>query len=244
VFRIEDGSLIELADGFLEAARGFSVPAGSVLVLTSASHLAWVGPGAYAQDFMAARQKLRATYRGGVEIIHGIPLLVSGVSDGASAAAISDFFLWLKQVTTGRNISQTIKHFVSKLPGVTVGPNGSGTPLAPASAAASPSAAVPYRIMLPADLSGRNNAVYKSKHEPNITIEPFNADFCDAMLAQLVSELNSKYMANLADPEKRPIGSVKLCAKRRLKKVARYSSWLAAATRLEWLRRRRPWSLR
>jgi hypothetical protein len=52
--------------------------------------------------------------------------------------------------------------------------------------------------------------VYESKHDPNITIEPFNADFCDAMLAQLVSELNSKYMANLADPEKKLIGSVKL----------------------------------
>jgi hypothetical protein len=169
---------------------------------------------------------------------------VSGVSDGASAAAISDFFLWLKQVATGRNISQTIELFVSKLPGVTVGPNGSGTPLAPASAAASPSAAVPYRIMLPADLSGRNNAVYESKHDPNITIEPFNADFCDAMLVQLVSELNSKYMANLADPEKKPIGNANLCVRKRLKKAARYSSWLAAATPLEWRRRRRPWSTR
>jgi hypothetical protein len=183
---------MELADGFLEAARGFCVPAGSVLVLTSASHLARVGPGAYAQDFMAARQKLRAAYRGGMEIIHGIPLLVCGVSDSASAAAICDFFLWLKQVATGRNIIQTIEHFVTKLPGATEGPNGSGTPLAPDRAAASPLAAVPYRIMLPADLSGRNNAVYESEEDPNITIEPFNADFCDAMLAQLVSELNSK----------------------------------------------------
>jgi hypothetical protein len=93
VFRIEDSSLIELANGFLEAARGFAVPAGSVLVLTSAKHLTWVGAGAYTQDFMAARHRLRAAYRGGVEVIHGVPILVSGVGDCAGAAAIKDFFL-------------------------------------------------------------------------------------------------------------------------------------------------------
>jgi hypothetical protein len=116
IFRIEDSSLVELANGFLEAARGFAVPAGSVLVLTSASHLAWVGAGAYAQDFLATRQKLRAAYRGGVEVLHCIPLLVSGVNETVAAAAIREFFLWLRQASTGRNICQTLDVFLKKIP--------------------------------------------------------------------------------------------------------------------------------
>jgi hypothetical protein len=149
---------------------------------------------------MAARQKLRAAYRGGVEIIHGIPLLVSGVNDGAAAAAIGDFFFWLKQVATGRNINLTLDLFVTKLPGFDEGLTGTGTPLAPGEAAASPSAAVPYRIMLPSDLSGRNNAVFELKHKTDAHIMPFPAEFCDVLLSKLASELNAKYMANLADP--------------------------------------------
>jgi hypothetical protein len=51
VLRIEDGSLLELADVFLGLTRGFTVPAGSVVVLSSASYLALVGTATYAKDF-------------------------------------------------------------------------------------------------------------------------------------------------------------------------------------------------
>jgi hypothetical protein len=191
---------VELANGFLEAARGFAVPAGSVLVLTSASHLAWVGAGAYAQDFLAARQKLRAAYRGGVEVLHCIPLLVSGVNETVAAAAIREFFLWLRQASTGRNICQTLDVFLKKIPVCDAGRPVSGPPLASEEAAVSPLAAVPHRILLPADLSGRSNAVFEISHEANYKIQPFQADTCDEILLSLTTELNSKFMANLADP--------------------------------------------
>jgi hypothetical protein len=43
IFCIEDASPQELVSAFLEATRGFILPAGSVVALSSASHLAWVG---------------------------------------------------------------------------------------------------------------------------------------------------------------------------------------------------------
>jgi hypothetical protein len=125
-----------------------------VLVLTLASHLAWVGPGAYAQDFMAARHRVWAAYRGGIEVIHGIPILVSGVNDGAAVEAIEDFFLWLRQVATGRNVSDTVKLFIEKILPAAGNANIAGLPLAPDETAASPSAAVSYRLLLPSDMSG------------------------------------------------------------------------------------------
>jgi hypothetical protein len=79
VFRVEDATLHELVTTFLEATRGFIVPAGSVVTLSSASHLAWVGAAAYAQEYVAARGRLRASFRKGIEVVHGVPLLVGGV---------------------------------------------------------------------------------------------------------------------------------------------------------------------
>jgi hypothetical protein len=42
ILRIENG-LKELVELFLEATRGYIIPAGSVVILTSASYLSWVG---------------------------------------------------------------------------------------------------------------------------------------------------------------------------------------------------------
>jgi hypothetical protein len=65
VMRVEDGTLQELVTTFLEATRGFVVPAGSVVAIASASHLAWVGAAAYAQELVNAIHRLRAAFRGG-----------------------------------------------------------------------------------------------------------------------------------------------------------------------------------
>jgi hypothetical protein len=61
VLRIEDGTLLELADAFLGLTRGFTVPAGSVVVLSSASYLALVGVATYAKDFVTAAGRLVST---------------------------------------------------------------------------------------------------------------------------------------------------------------------------------------
>jgi hypothetical protein len=43
-----NGNLAELVRVFLELTRGFAVPAGTVLLLSSASHMAAVGTAEYA----------------------------------------------------------------------------------------------------------------------------------------------------------------------------------------------------
>ena len=56
IIRVEDGSLAELTAVFLEAIRPYSVPAGSVVLIHSLSHLAWVGAAAYTEDLVRSRQ--------------------------------------------------------------------------------------------------------------------------------------------------------------------------------------------
>ena len=74
IIRVEDGSLDELTSVFLETIRPFTVPAGSVVLLHSLSHLAWVGAAAYTEDLVQSLQRITS----GVSGIHGVPLLCSG----------------------------------------------------------------------------------------------------------------------------------------------------------------------
>ncbi len=59
IIQIEHGNLAELASVFLEITKGFAIPAGTVLVLASASHMAAVGKAEYSADFVKASIRLR-----------------------------------------------------------------------------------------------------------------------------------------------------------------------------------------
>jgi hypothetical protein len=53
VMRQEYGSINELCDMFIEHTRGCIIPAGSIVMLSSLTHLADVGVGAYTEDLCA-----------------------------------------------------------------------------------------------------------------------------------------------------------------------------------------------
>jgi hypothetical protein len=107
IFRVEDAAPHELVGAFLEATRGFVVPAGSVVVLSLASHLAWVGAAAYAHEFAAARRRLLTAFRDGVEVVHGLPVMVGGELDCKGSLSMLDFFTWLGHCTLPRDLTDT-----------------------------------------------------------------------------------------------------------------------------------------
>jgi hypothetical protein len=86
--------------------------------------------------------------------------------------------------------------------------SGTGSPSASVQAAASPSAAVSYRILLPIDMEGKNNAVFKCNHSPaeNSKIEPSTEKETELLIDCLIE--NEKYLAELAFPI--PPGAVEL----------------------------------
>ncbi len=52
IIRIENGTLLEMADSFHELMKGFDMPFGSVVVLSSLTYLARVGTAAYAEELV------------------------------------------------------------------------------------------------------------------------------------------------------------------------------------------------
>jgi hypothetical protein len=103
VVRLEFGTPGELVEIFLDLARGCQIPAGSVVLLSSMSHLADVGLSAYTADLNLAATKLIRALRGGVMVLPGLvfpaakivnPMVVRGVIDlltwSAEASKVSD----------------------------------------------------------------------------------------------------------------------------------------------------------
>jgi hypothetical protein len=62
VLQVENASLSDLTTVFLAAVEGFTMPAGTVVLISSLSHLAAVGTAAYAEDLVKAFKAVRAVY--------------------------------------------------------------------------------------------------------------------------------------------------------------------------------------
>jgi hypothetical protein len=177
---------------------GFIVPAGSVVVLSSASHLAWVGAAAYAQEYAAVRGRLRAAFRKGIEVVHGVPLLVGGVQNVAAIWALSDINAWLEKVNSNnsRDIQGTRKKFFEVLMGAgspLVPENSEGGPALPPSntQSVSPSAAARYNLYLPASLDNRDMMVMEMVHTSGGNLlPPVTYQECCNLIDSLISELN------------------------------------------------------
>ena len=98
ILRLEDGNLSNLVNIFLETVKQFVVPAGSIVLLHSISHLAWAGPAAYSEDFVRARQKIYAVYRSGLTVIGGLPLLANGCTDTNLVQDLATVSIWMETV--------------------------------------------------------------------------------------------------------------------------------------------------
>jgi hypothetical protein len=122
------------------------------------------------QDFCTARQKHRAAFSGGIEVVHGIPVLRSGVLDGAGSVAVRDAFKWITQVSLGWDISVTSAHFTTSLGFATsddsslMSSEAAGLSLTPAAGTAMLLAAVSYHVMLPTNIEKKDVAAFELVH--------------------------------------------------------------------------------
>ena len=117
VLCLEDATLADLTNILLDTLKPFCVPAGTVVLLQSMSHLAWVGPAAYTEDLVRARQRICGTYRSGILVLHGLPLQPEGSSDTNLVKDLLAVFDWLALARghTERDISLTRHLWRSKL---------------------------------------------------------------------------------------------------------------------------------
>jgi hypothetical protein len=98
VIRLEWGSINEIIDVFLDITRGCSIPAGSVVLIGSLTHLADVGLAAYAEDLSKGASKVNRVMQGGVVVLPGLIFPPGGVSNPVLTRAIFDVIEWSKTV--------------------------------------------------------------------------------------------------------------------------------------------------
>ena len=99
IIRLEDGSLADLCSILLETISDYIVPAGSVVMLHSLSHLNWVGVAAYTEEFVRARQRILGLYRTGLSVLHGLPILADGCTDPSMANDLLSVTKWYSLVS-------------------------------------------------------------------------------------------------------------------------------------------------
>jgi hypothetical protein len=99
VIQTEHGMLTELVGIFLEITKGFAIPAGTVVLLASASHMAGVGTAEYTTDFMRANMCLREALSGRVRVIHGIPFLLGGTCNISAIRTMPEINQWVSSTS-------------------------------------------------------------------------------------------------------------------------------------------------
>ena len=81
IIRTESGTLDDLVSAFLNLVRDYEVPVGTVVVITSLTHLGRVGTAVYASDLVKALTRLREAYGDSIRVLHGFPVIAGGLQD-------------------------------------------------------------------------------------------------------------------------------------------------------------------
>jgi hypothetical protein len=107
---------MELADSFLDLAKGYDMPVGSVVVLSSVSLLARIGTAAYAEEVVRAFARIRDAYANSVRVVHGFPVLVRGLEDETIIRSMLEIELWLSDCDKRRihSLPSTSEHFITE----------------------------------------------------------------------------------------------------------------------------------
>jgi hypothetical protein len=100
VIRIEDGRLFELEKTFAEILPGIlkphgRLPAGSVVMVGSLSHLGSHGLESYTGDLVKIMASMAAALGGGVAVIPYVPIPLGGVASAATIRALYDLDSWI-----------------------------------------------------------------------------------------------------------------------------------------------------
>jgi hypothetical protein len=182
IIQVENGSLTELVEVFLGLTRGFDVPAGAVVLLSSPSHAAAIGTADYNAEFIRSAGRLRGAFMGGVTVLHGIPFLIGGTENSAPIRSIAEIEHWVSITSTGTDeISATRAAFMDTLRSSTS------------------SSTAQHIIRLPTSQTSTKKTTYVTTGFDNLktAVEPITEDEEKSLLVLLIEELNKLYPVNL-----------------------------------------------
>ncbi len=182
ILQVENGTLVELVEVFLGMTRGFDVPAGAVVLISSPSHAATIGTADYAAEFVRASGQLRGAFAGGINILHGVPFLLGGTTSSIAIRTMAEVEQWVLSTMQGTDdISATRKAFANSLCTSTL------------------SHAHNYILRLPATQTNSEKVSFLVSGFDNLktAVEPLSEEDEKALLVLLLEELNNLYPLNL-----------------------------------------------
>jgi hypothetical protein len=153
-----------------------------------------------------------SAFGNGVEVLHGLPLVLGGIGDAKGVLALIDFLNWSNDVHCSRDIIDTRKKCLELIKEMSKGDTPlassvAGSPLAPAGGSllaplvhtVPPLPTVKYHLSLPADLDKKNNKIFKAVQELPVKLhtETMSQEAACDILNMLVSELNVKFTTDL-----------------------------------------------
>jgi hypothetical protein len=98
IVREEYGSPDSLAELFIELTKGCCIPTGTVVLISSLSHLADVGLTAYTEDINLAVIKLNRVFRGGLVVLPGLILPPGGMGNSVLIRELAGLLSWSADV--------------------------------------------------------------------------------------------------------------------------------------------------
>jgi hypothetical protein len=101
IFRLENGSVIDLAEGLINMMKGRQLSAGSVVLLTSLSNMASAGTAGYISDLVEAIRLLKKEL--GDHVLYG-PLpnfMMNGCNDEATIRTNLEVGAWARSMSSG-----------------------------------------------------------------------------------------------------------------------------------------------
>ncbi len=182
IVQVENGSLTELVEVFLGLTRGFDMPAGAVVLLSSPSYAAVVGTANYAAEFVRSSGQLRNAFMGGVTVLHGVPFLIGGTDNTADIRALAEIEHWVSITSVGTDeISATRKAFMDSL------------------RTSNSTIDVQQIIRLPVSQTSQEKTTFVTTGFNNLksAVEPISEEEEKALLVLMLDELNNLYPVNL-----------------------------------------------
>ena len=95
VLRLEFGSLKQLMELFMKTTERWAIPAGSIIIVTSATQMASGSLQSYIQDLSEILDMVWTNFGGELEIVPGPPLLLSGTDSSQLIQALHDLTAWI-----------------------------------------------------------------------------------------------------------------------------------------------------
>ena len=188
IIRVENGTLAELAATLIDVASAASIGVGSVILLTSATHLADVGLAGYSEDFVRASKVLMGSFQDKIVVRHAPPLLLNGTNDPLLVRAVCELGNWINSCVKKKEgfPDSSMHEIILQLKNS--GTGGIQQPFR-------------YKLRLPVSASTYEKKTWESSGWADLSngALPLDSTVEQRLLASIIAELNSKFPVYL-DP--------------------------------------------